>query len=588
MLDHDHRVAEIAQVAERAQQARIVPLVQADRRLVEYIEYPRQPGADLRREADALAFAARKRPRRAREAEIFEAHIDEEAEAEFDFAQDARGDLALRSRQFRARLGEPRRRVADRPFRDLADMRARDLDCERLRFQAKAAATLAPRFGLVSRELLPQPRILGFAIAALQIGQNTLERPRRGVASQPVVVMHGDRLAARPAQNRVADGRRQRPPRLGHAHPVMCGEAFQCLPVIGSARARPWPHRALGEAPLFVGHDERGVEPGEDSQPRALRACAVRVVERKQPRLDFIDGESRNRTGKPRGEGGKPAVARVLGDEQPVREFERGFDGIGEAVAQPLAHHQPIDDDLDVVLAILVERGDIVDGVKRAVDLQPLEAALHQLGDLLAILALAPADHRRQQMQPRSLGHLHDRIDHLADRKAFDRQARRRRVGDSHPRPQEPHIVVDLGHRADRRTRVARRGLLVDGDGRRQPLDGIDVGLLHELEELPRIRRQAFDIAPLAFGVDGVERQRRLARPRQPGDDDQPVPRQVDVDALEVMLAGAADGDALLHDPPEYRRSGPASASFREASDAAIIPRERGTGGRASRHGWQR
>src|SRR3546814_9464702 len=69
----------------------------------------------------------------------------------------------------------------------------------------------------------------------------------------------------------------------------------------------------------------------------------------------------------------------------------------------------------------------------------------------------------------------------------------------------------------------------------------LDVGLLHQLEKLARVSRQALDIAPLALGIDGVEREARFAAARQAGDDDQRVARQVDVDALEVMLARTAN-----------------------------------------------
>ncbi len=71
----------------------------------------------------------------------------------------------------------------------------------------------------------------------------------------------------------------------------------------------------------------------------------------------------------------------------------------------------------------------------------------------------------------------------------------------------------------------------------------LDIGLLHHLEELARIGREALDIAALAFGIDGVEREARLSAARQAGDDDELVARQLDIDALEVMLAGAADGN---------------------------------------------
>ena len=62
MLDDDDGIAEIAQARQRSQQAFIVALVQADGWLVEHIENTGQAGADLRGEANALAFAARQVP----------------------------------------------------------------------------------------------------------------------------------------------------------------------------------------------------------------------------------------------------------------------------------------------------------------------------------------------------------------------------------------------------------------------------------------------------------------------------------------------------------------------------------------------
>ena len=90
-------------------------------------------------------------------------------------------------------------------------------------------------------------------------------------------------------------------------------------------------------------------------------------------------------------------------------------------------------------------------------------------------------------------------------------------------REQHAEVVVDLGDGADRRARVLRRRLLLDGDGGREPLDRVDVGLLHLLEELARVGGERLDVAPLALGVDRVEGERGLARPGQPGDDDELV-----------------------------------------------------------------
>ena len=80
----------------------------------------------------------------------------------------------------------------------------------------------------------------------------------------------------------------------------------------------------------------------------------------------------------------------------------------------------------------------------------------------------------------------------------------------------------------------------------RQPLDEVDVGLVHLAEELAGVGRQRLDVAALALGEDRVERERGLARPGQAGEDDQAVPREVEGDVLEVVLAGAADDQLVL------------------------------------------
>src|SRR4051812_10161696 len=75
----------------------------------------------------------------------------------------------------------------------------------------------------------------------------------------------------------------------------------------------------------------------------------------------------------------------------------------------------------------------------------------------------------------------------------------------------------------------------------------LDVRFLHHLEELARVGAEAFDVAALAFGVDGVEGEARLARSAKAGDDRQALARDVHVDPLEVVLARATDAYVSQH-----------------------------------------
>ena len=72
-------------------------------------------------------------------------------------------------------------------------------------------------------------------------------------------------------------------------------------------------------------------------------------------------------------------------------------------------------------------------------------------------------------------------------------------------------VIVNLGDGAYRGAGAARGGLLLDGDGRRESLDGIHVGPLHLVEELAGVSGKRFHIPALALRINGVESQRRFA-----------------------------------------------------------------------------
>ena len=123
VLDHDHRVAEIAQAIQRAQQPLVVALMQADRRLVEDVHHADEAGADLARETDALRLAARERLGAAIERQVVETDVAQEPQALADFLDDLRGDLAAPA--FQLQLVAEAQRIADRePARSSGSVRS--------------------------------------------------------------------------------------------------------------------------------------------------------------------------------------------------------------------------------------------------------------------------------------------------------------------------------------------------------------------------------------------------------------------------------------------------------------------------------
>ena len=367
-------------------------------------------------------------------------------------------------------------------------------------------------------------------------------------------------------QDRLADLVLQILPRRLQRETELARQAAEYLHIIGAGRVGlgPGHDRALLDRQLVIGDDQVFVEDQLFAQTVTGRARPLRRVEREQSRLDLGNGEAADRTGELLGED-DAAVGRVVAQHgglgrggldwiggvdigQTIRQLQRGLETVGQTRRDILAHHQTVDHHLDVMLELLVERRRLVDLIKLAVDADAGEARLLPLGHFLAIFALAAAHDGGEQVQARALRERHHPVDHLADRLRRDRLAGSGRVRDADPRPEQAHIVVDFGDRRHGRARIAAGRLLLDRDGGRQPLDMVDVRLLHHLQELARIGRQRLDVTPLSLGIDGVERQRRLARSRQAGDHRQRVTGNVDIDILKIVLARAADGNLGQHE----------------------------------------
>ncbi len=102
----------------------------------------------------------------------------------------------------------------------------------------------------------------------------------------------------------------------------------------------------------------------------------------------------------------------------------------------------------------------------------------------------------------------------------------------------------------------------------------IHVGFVHLSEELPGVGGEAFDVAALALGVDGVEGERGLSAPRKSGHHDKFIPRQRDGNVLQVMFARPTDDDVALGDLAlSFRRSGKYTAPFPEAKSLLLMLR---------------
>jgi hypothetical protein len=558
VLDHDEGVAQVPQPDQGLDEPLVVPLVEPDRGLVEDVEHPYQPRADLGGEPDPLGLPPGQGGRRPGEGEVVEADVEQEADPGPDLLQHPLGDLRLPLGEL-----EPVQELVGLPQRQrrhLVDAPAADGDRQGDRVEPAPAAGVAGHLPHVLLIPLPGPVRLGPLVAAGQerhhplIGGRVLPFP-----PEPVGVADPDLLGPGPVQQRLTGWFGQRRPGGGEVEPELGGQPLQHpLVVLHPVAPRPGRDRPVGDRPVGVGHHQLGIDliPGPD--PRAFPTRPVGAVEAEVAGLQLVEGQPAHRAGQVLGEGeGGPFDH--IDIHHPVGQVEGGLDALGEPLVDPGLRHQPVDHHLDGVLVVAVEADVLGEVPHLPVDPGPGEALGGQVLQQRLVLAFPAPHHRGQHLEPGPLLQLQHPVDDLGGGLAGHRGAVLGAVGHPDPGVEEAQVVPHLGDGAHRRAGIPRSGLLVDRDRRRQPLDEVDVGLVHLAQELAGIGRQGFDIPALALGVDGVERQRGLARPRQPGEDDQLVPGQLQREVLEVVLTGTPDEDGVrrhgtpLRQPAECR-----------------------------------
>ena len=528
VFDNDDGVAQVAEPGQRGQEFSVVALVQTDRRLVEHVQHAGEVGPDLRGQPDALPFAARERGRAAAEREVPDADIVQEPQPILNLAKDALGDD-------RFAIGQPDgvehlQRLGDRQIDVVCHRPPFHPDGQTLRLQPLPAAARARPERSIRFELgLLHPGAV--FVSTAQIGHDPFELLRAALG--------------RSKQQELALFARQLPERRRQVDPEIAAERLQRFPDQFAIAPHPGRDRALGQRLRFVGHEPMGIEVDHRAEPLAVRARAMGRVEREGARRHLRHADAALHARQPARKQPIGLVERV-DDDDVVGEVQRDLHRFGYAALDAAADDQAIDHHVDRVIPAPIELDVFFERLELTVDPRLGEAFRAQRGELLLELALASPDHGREHVDARILRIEHHHVHDPLERLAGDLLAAVRTMRHADAREEQPQVVVDLGDGAHRRAGIGPGRLLFDGDRGRQAVDQIDVGLLHLLEKLPGVRRQRLDVAPLSFRVDRIEGERRLARARQAGDDDQAVSRDVDVDVLEVVHAGAAHRDPVV------------------------------------------
>ena len=123
--------------------------------------------------------------------------------------------------------------------------------------------------------------------------------------------------------------------------------------------------------------------------------------------------------------------------------------------------------------------------------------------------------HRSKKLHLRSLLLLHKEIHHLIHGLLLNLPSAHGTVGQSHPRIEKTHIVVDFRDCSHRGTWISVCRFLINGNRGRKSLYELHIRLFHLSEELSCIRRERLHIAPLPLCVNGIEGKRGLSGTRE-------------------------------------------------------------------------
>ena len=526
--------------------------MEADAGFVQDVEHVDEAAADLRSQADALAFAAGEGGRGAVEGEVVEADFEDEVKARADLFEDLHGDGSLRWRELFLQSVDPLGKLGDVHRGRLGDVLAVDEVMQRFLVQALAltlgadggadewCGLFARRGGLVVAFALHHGDV--FRHALVGVGEAGVAEPRRrdghrlfGAVDDFVHRLFG----------KVLDGRLERCA-VSLAEGLYLSED-ECVFVFPERRDAP-----LVNAERGVGDDLLHVDHVHFAEAFAAWAGAVGRVEREVVWRRLTVSQSGHGTHQSAAVVTNLVRCGVEQQDESVSLLHGHAEALLEAWPVVDADHELVDDHLNAVHLVSIQLHAAADLHQLTVDAHVEVALLAHLLEELLVVPLAVADERCEEVHLPSVILPHDQLQNLLLGVLDHLLAAEVGVGLASAGVEQAEEVVDLRSGADGGAWVAVRRLLLDGDDGAQAGDLVHVWPLHVAHEVASVGREGVDVAALTFGEDGVEGERRLAASTHTRDDGEAVAGQLDVDILQVVHActpyanGATPLDAVV------------------------------------------
>ena len=467
VLHHNQSVAQIPQLLQGSQQLIVIPLMQADGGLVQNIQHSHQGGANLGSQPNPLAFAAGESSGSPVQGQIGKAHIGEEFQSGLNFPDNLLRNQSHISVQME--IFHEFQFFFNAEGAEIHDSHAAHSHRPGNVGQPFSMAVGTRRGGHTLLHFLSGGIGLGFPEPAGDIVHNALKGLLQHTHAATPVVGHPQLFLTGAVENHLHSRFRQLRNRHRQRKAVLLGQGLKIHPEHAvSADAVPAVDLdgAVQNGLALVGNHQVRVRHQLKAQACTVRAGTGRIVKGEHSGLQLGKADAAVLACIILGKTQLLIGVGQLDHHQSAGMGAGGFDRVRQPAAQALLQHQTVHHQLDGVLFVLFQRNLLCQVIQNPIHPNPGKALLPGILKYLLVLALFCPDHRGQNDKSRTLAQgLHPVYD-LVNGLPGDLLAALGTVGNAHPGPQKPQVVVNFRHRAHSGAGVLGGGLLVNGNGR--------------------------------------------------------------------------------------------------------------------------
>ena len=301
-------------------------------------------------------------------------------------------------------------------------------------------------------------------------------------------------------------------------------------------------NRAFVQTARWIGDDDFRIQHQLETQALAIRTGTPRRIETEYARLQFRKRAMAVGASQMFAEQDIAFDSLVFGcldQKHSISELQCRLDGVSQTgfifsklIISSAPHHQSVHHRFDIVDDIAIQFDFRIQGDDLTIDTRADVTPFSQCFDHLMVMPFFVPHDRGQNQQAAACCQLQQFIDHLLGALSGNDHPAAWAVRNADPGVKQTQVVINLGDRPHRRSRVFADTLLIDGYGRAQTFDLVHIGLFHLPQKLTRIGTEAFDVTALPLRKDRVKGEGRFSGTREAGDHHQLVAGNIDIDVL--------------------------------------------------------